>query len=212
MGAGRDTQSKAIHMTIRTYHAGDASALYDVCLRTGADGEDASALYRDPRLLGEVYVGPYLRFAPDLALVAEDHEGVGGYALGVADTAAFEAACESSWWPELRRRYPLTTGAPSADAEIVRLIHRPPTAPVELARAYPAHVHIDLLPRLQGRGYGRRLMTALFEALARAGARGVHLGVSARNTRAIGFYRRLGMEEYSRTDGGVIMTLPLSPR
>lgn len=196
-------------LTIRAYLPGDEAALYDVCLRTGSDGDDASALYRDPRLLGEVYVGPYLRFAPDLALVAEDDEGVGGYALGAADTAAFEAACESSWWPPLRRRYPLTTGERSADSAIVRLIHRPPTAPAELVREYPAHVHIDLLPRLQGRGYGRRLMTTLFGKLARAGAGGVHLGVSARNTSAIDFYRHLGMDEYSRTDGGVIMTLPL---
>lgn len=197
-------------MTLRTYRPGDEASLYEVCLRTGADGDDASALYRDPRLLGEVYVGPYLRFAPDLALVAEDGEGVGGYALATADTAGFEKACESSWWPPLRRRFPLAEyGEPSADADIVRLIHRPPTAPADLVSAYPAHVHIDLLPRFQGSGYGRRMMTVLFDKLAQAGAGGVHLGVSARNTRAIGFYQRLGMEKYGETDGGVIMTLPL---
>lgn len=197
-------------MTIRAYRPGDEAALYEVCLRTGADGDDASALYRDPRLLGEVYVGPYLRFAPEFALVAEDDESAGGYALGAADTAAFEAACESSWWPALRRRYPLAAGdEPSADAEVVRVIHDPPRAPAELISAYPAHVHVDLLPRFQGSGYGRRMMTALFDKLAEAGAGGVHLGVSERNTNAIGFYRRIGMEEHSRTDGALIMTMPL---
>ena len=45
-------------MTIRPARPGDGPAMYDVCLRTGAHGGDASALYRDPRLLGEVYVGP----------------------------------------------------------------------------------------------------------------------------------------------------------
>lgn len=200
-------------LTVRAYREGDDAALYDVCLRTGADGDDASALYRDPCLLGEVYVGPYLRFAPEFAFVAEDDEGVGGYALGTADTVAFEAACESSWWPALRRRYPLEeTPLGTRDAELVRLIHHPPAKPAELVRAYPAHVHVDLLPRLQGRGYGRRLMTTLFDRLARAGAAGVHLGVSARNTRAIGFYQHLGMDIRSRTDHGLIMTLPLSPR
>lgn len=197
-------------MTIRAYRPGDETALYDVCLRTGADGDDASPLYRDPRLLGEVYVGPYLRFAPELALVAEDEEGVGGYALGVADTTAFETACEESWWPALRRQYPLEGSAKAAaDAQIVRLIHDPPTASPELTRTYPAHVHIDLLPRFQGKGYGRGMMAELFDELAGAGADGVHLGVSGRNTNAIGFYRRIGMEEYSRTDGKLIMTMPL---
>lgn len=197
-------------MTIRAYRPGDETALYDVCLRTGADGDDASALYRDPRLLGEVYVGPYLRFAPELALVAEDEEGVGGYALGAADTPAFETACEESWWPALRRRYPLEEPARApADAQIVRLIHHPPTASPELAGKYPAHLHIDLLPRLQGKGYGRCLMNTLFDKLTDAGADGVHLRVSRRNTNAIGFYQRIGMEEHSRTDGALIMTLAL---
>lgn len=199
-------------LTIRAFHVGDEAALYEVCLRTGADGDDASALYRDPRLLGEVYVAPYLRFAPEFALVAEDDHGVGGYALGVADTASFEAACEESWWPVLRRHHPLaeygepSAGGETADSAIVRHIHHPPTAPADLVNAYPAHVHIDLLPRFQGRGYGKQMMTTLFDKLAAAGAAGVHLGVSPRNTRAIGFYERLGMDRYDEADDAVIMT------
>jgi len=200
-------------VTVRKYRPGDRSALYEVCLRTGSDGEDASALYRDPRLLGEVYVGPYLQFAPEFALVAEDDEGIGGYAFGALETKAFEAACESSWWPPLRRRYPLgAAGERSANAAIVRIIHDPPVAPDGLVGEFPAHLHIDLLPRFQGRGYGRAMMTTLFEALAQAGARGVHLGVSRRNTRAIGFYKHLGMSRFGETDDTVIMTLPLAPR
>jgi ribosomal protein S18 acetylase RimI-like enzyme len=197
-------------VTIRAYQPGDEAALYDVCLRTGADGDDASGLYHDPRLLGEVYVGPYLSFAPDLSFVAEDDEGVGGYALGVVDTAAFEAACESSWWPRVRRRYPRAEYRdPSADSEVVRVIHEPPAAPADLVEEYPAHVHIDLLPRFQGHGYGGRMMRMLFSTLVGAGARGVHLGVSPRNMRAIGFYEHLGMSKYGQTDDTVIMTLRL---
>ena len=57
---------------------------------------------------------------------------------------------------------------------------------------YPAHLHIDLLPRLQGRGVGRRLVDTLLDALRRRGVPGVHLGVDAANTRAIGFYEHVG--------------------
>jgi hypothetical protein len=78
--------------TIRAFRPGDERALYDICLLTGASGEDATAMYRDPSLLGEIYVGPYLRLAPSLALVGEDEAGVAGYVLGVADTRAFELA------------------------------------------------------------------------------------------------------------------------
>ena len=65
---------------------------------------------------------------------------------------------------------------------------------------YPAHLHIDLLPEAQGAGWGRALMEGLQDALRAGGSPGVHLGVSARNQRALGFYRHLGYEELA-SDG-----------
>ena len=183
-------------MRIRTAEPGDGDTLYDICLRTGADGGDASGTYADPRLLGEVWVGPYLRFEPSLAFVLEDDGGeVVGYVLGARDTAAFEAASERSWWPELRARYPLDAfPTDSPDAAVVRRIHAPPSTPADIVARYPAHLHVDLLPTAQGGGHGRRLLETLFAALVRAGSDGVHLGVSRSNVRAVGFYRRMGFE------------------
>ena len=40
----------------------------------------------DPDALGRIYVGPYLKYEPDLALVLEDGEGVCGYCLGAMDS------------------------------------------------------------------------------------------------------------------------------
>jgi ribosomal protein S18 acetylase RimI-like enzyme len=195
---------------IRAFRAGDERALYDICLRTGASGEDASGTYLDPNLLGEVYVGPYLRLAPALALVAEDESGVAGYVLGVADTRAFEKACEREWWPAVRRRYPLGRFPPdSPDDRLVRMIHGPREASEDVVERYPAHLHIDLLPRLQGRGYGRRLLEALFAALLSAGAPAVHLGVGLANQRAIGFYERMGFTVVHTYTDSQIMARPL---
>ena len=70
---------------------------------------------------------------------------------------------------------------------------------------YPAHLHIDLLPRAQGQGHGRRLMTAMFDRLTAAGASGVHLGVRRTNTRAIAFYEKLGFTP-TPDDLGILMT------
>jgi ribosomal protein S18 acetylase RimI-like enzyme len=193
--------------TIRKYQQGEEQALYDICLLTGDSGADATALYQDPRLLGEVYVGPYLRFAPSHALVGVDDDGVAGYVLGVPDTVAFEAECERSWWPPLRSRYPLEAfPSDSRDGGIVRLIHNPPTASPDVVERYPAHLHIDLLPRLQGQGDGRRLLTALLDGL---GVPGVHLGVSLSNQRAIGFYRRMGFAEVHAYTHSLIMARTL---
>jgi ribosomal protein S18 acetylase RimI-like enzyme len=179
---------------IRRAVPGDRDALYDICVRTGDNGGDARPLYSNHELLGEIWVGPYLALQPDLAFVAEDGDGVVGYVLGAGDTSAFEAACEQRWWPALRARYtdPPGGAALTADERLIRRIHRPPATPASVVEEYPGHVHIDILPRGQGHGIGRRLMRTVFDALAALGVDGVHLGVGARNTRAIGFYRHLG--------------------
>lgn len=195
---------------IRNYQPGEERVLYDICLLTGDSGADASGLYQDPLLLGEVYVGPYLRFAPSHAWVGVDADGVAGYVLGVPDTVAFEASCERSWWPALRSRYPVSSFPPdSPDGRIVRMIHNPPTASPDVVERYPAHLHIDLLPRIQGQGDGRRLLTTLLDGLAAAGAPGVHLGVSKSNERAVGFYRRMGFTEVRTYTDSLVMARQL---
>jgi ribosomal protein S18 acetylase RimI-like enzyme len=181
-------------MLIRQARADDRHTLYDICVRTGDSGGDARPLYRNPELLGEHWVGPYLALQPELAFVAEDGTGVVGYVLGADDTRAFEEACERDWWPALRARYP----NPPADAELtadealMRRIHHPDQTPAVVVERFPAHLHIDILPRGQGHGVGRRLINTLFDALRARGVTGVHLGVGATNIRAIGFYRHLG--------------------
>ena len=178
---------------LRPYVAGDRDALYDVCLRTGDSGGDATGLYAEGRLPGEVWVGPYVEFEPSLAAVLDDGSGAGGYVLGALDTRAFEARCEREWWPALRLRY-AAGSAPEGtrDARVIALIHDPPVAPDHVVAEHPSHLHIDLLPHWQGGGWGRRLIEGLFDRLVAAGSPGVHLGVGRANTNAIGFYGRMG--------------------
>lgn len=200
-------------ITIRRAHADDLPALYEVCLRTGDAGQDATALHDHPTLLGEIYVGPYVVLPGCIALTAVDEGGPAGYCLAAVDTRDFEARCEADWWPALRARHPDPGPAPATpDEELAAHVHRPPVAPAEVVADFPAHLHIDLLPRLQGRGVGGRLLRRLLDELRARGVPGVHLGVDARNTRAIGFYRHLGFTELARSAGGVTMGLHLSAR
>lgn len=207
---------------IRRYHPQDREALYRICLATGDSGEDATGLYADPDLLGHVYVGPYLALEPSLAFVLTDDQGPAGYVLGALDTADFEARAEREWWPALRRRYPAPDDWPAPDdrpgpddpaatpdERLVHLIHHPRQTPPERLTDYPSHLHIDLLPRAQGGGNGRRLMDTLLRALAARGSVGVHLGVGLRNERAIGFYRRLGFTILESRPDALILGLAL---
>jgi ribosomal protein S18 acetylase RimI-like enzyme len=193
---------------IRPATVHDLPGAYRVCLRTGDAGRDGSHLFRDPDLLGHVYVGPYIVGSPDLALVVVDDEGVAGYCLAAADTRGFEAWAESFWWPVLRSQHPLLDKA-SEDAAVTALIHRPPLAPDAVVTRYPAHLHIDLLDRMRGLGLGRVLIERQLVTLRSMGVTGVHLDVALANENARAFYRHLGFVEVLPLRDSVLMGMRL---
>jgi ribosomal protein S18 acetylase RimI-like enzyme len=184
---------------IRGYEPDDLDALYRIALATGRAGGDASALYRDPRLIGHVYAGPYATLFPELVLVAEDADGVAGYILGALDTRTFESRQEAEWWPALRRHYPDPASVPSGqrtpDQQRCHRIHHPLRMPDAIVADYPSHLHINLMPRVQRRGVGRRLVERWLELARAMGSRGVHLGVNNANRAAMEFYRASGFQE-----------------
>jgi len=191
--------------------ARERARLDEICLLTGAAGGDASAQLDDPRLLTDVYLAPYLELEPSLCLVLVDGSDVPvGYAIGTADTATFERRCATEWWPRVHRQHAGGAPAPRAALEahlVERLRDAAPTDPLVLER-FPAHLHIDLLPVAQGSGNGRRLITAMLDALREAGAHGVHLGIDPANGRALGFYHHLGFTQVAGADG-VVLGKPL---
>lgn len=202
-----------VRMRPATVH--DLPGVYRVCLQTGLSGGDASDAHADPDLLGQVYAGPYVLFPDAVALVLVDVHGVCGYCVGVPDTLAFEQWCEHEWWPPLRAQHPLdarSVGATPSDSDegLIRRFHDPVRTDAALAAAYPAHLHIDLLPRLQGLGWGRALMHRMLERLALAGAGGVHLGVAEKNTGAHVFYERIGFVEIEHDDLSRTYARPLT--
>jgi ribosomal protein S18 acetylase RimI-like enzyme len=187
----------------------DFPGTYRVCLQTADAGADGTALYANPDLLGHVYVGPYLVGQPDLAFVIADEHGVAGYVLGAADTREFEEWQEHQWWPALRAQYPPSEGT-TADDDLVAQLHSPTRAPNPVVDDYPAHLHIDLLPRVQGAGFGRAMLDTLFDALRVRGVRGIHLDVSEDNHNAIAFYHHLGFAERARGADSIYMGMELS--
>lgn len=195
-----------VRVRIRPTRLDDLPAVYRICHETGLP-DDGSP--RSPDLLGHVYAGPYL-VAPDTrSAVVVDDEGVGGYLLCARDTRAHEAWVEREWLPPLRADLPLGIPRRPADQEIVDLLHSPQLAPDEVVADHPAHLHIDLLARLRGRGLGSSLIEDLCAGLAEEGVRGVHLDVGADNDGAIRLYRRLGFVELARGTASLYMGLRL---
>jgi len=188
---------------IRPYHPSDLYALYRICLLTGDNGNDARHLCHDEELLGHCFVAPYAVLEPDLCFVLLDDGTPCGYILGARHSRAFHDRCEQDWFPVLRTRYTLPSATDSSlDADLIRHIHAGAHFDPDLA-AYPAHLHIDLLPIAQRQGWGRALLQTFLTRLAALHVPAVHLGVGRRNTGAIAFYERVGFQPIKISAGGI---------
>jgi len=176
-----------------------------VCIRTADAGADARGILTDDEIWPEVFLRPYLARHPDYAFVVDvDGEPV-GYLVCAPDTRSFEDWFSTSWWPERRSRWApdVDAGDPRAErtAGILRYAAARRAGAEPYGDAYPAHLHIDLLPQAQGQGWGRRLIDALIETLRERGVSGVHLVADAANTSALAFYDRLGFARLASHEG-----------
>ena len=184
---------------LRQFQSGDLNALYAISLATGHEGGDASHLYEDARLMGHIYSAPYALLEPGLVLVVVDGDEVAGFAAGATDTLLWEDVLERNWWPALRRLYPDPEQASfaswTADQRRASAIHHPERAPRDVVDAYPAHLHLNLLPGMQGKGVGPMLLNAWLDLASRRGAASVHVGVNRANPRAIRFWSRNGFTD-----------------
>ena len=192
--------------SIRSYKSADPSAVYEICLKTGNSGQDATHLFSDPLVLGHIYVGPYMEFEPQSVFILEDDQGPCGYIMGVLDSQTYYQWMHSEWLPKIRVNYKKPTGNPDTWDEtekITDLLFHPVSQ--RLLPDYPAHLHIDLLSRAQGKGQGKLLMDRFIDYLKYNKIPGLHLELSSNNDRAFNFYHKYGIEELDRDNESIIM-------
>ncbi len=189
--------------SIRRYRAEDRDAVYDICVRTGASGQDARGRYSSDVLLGDIYAGPYLHLAPEHAYVLDNGDRVVGYVIGTASTEDFVAAYRADWLPRMRGRYESPGPQPASEEEwkLLDMFHPERMLRPELA-PHPAHLHINLLPDYQGSGHGRVLVSTFLASVAAVGATSCHLAVRRSNTAAVPFYDKLGWRRIPVADSG----------
>ncbi|MFE6888525.1 GNAT family N-acetyltransferase [Streptomyces sp. NPDC057694] len=194
---------------VRPYRPSDREALARICVMTAHQGQDSSSLYPDHELMPSIFAYPYVHLEPDFAFVLDDGEGSAvGYVLGVPDTADFAARFRTQWLPRVTGAYPPVEGAARTPSqEMIGLLHTPERMVRDELAEFPAHLHIDLLPPWQGKGYGRTLMHTLLSALHEKGVPAVHLCMVRANTPARAFYDRLGFRLLEVSDPGPVWYL-----
>ncbi|EFI27731.1 hypothetical protein CC1G_14654 [Coprinopsis cinerea okayama7 len=182
--------------TIRKVTKNDEAALSKICLLTADAGNSAEHLHDFPELPGLVYAVPYVHLPTTWGYVLEE-DGTGdvvGYILGSKDTRAYERYAQEDWWPSLAEKYPPSTASKSGDVHYTNLLRNMHTAPQANIDFSPAHLHINILPAYQKKGWGRKLIGEAIKYLEGEGFEGVWLGLDPRNTAARAFYGRLGFK------------------
>lgn len=193
---------------IRPYRPSDRDAVADICVRTADNGGDSRSLYPDLALMPTLFAFPYADLEPDYAFVLTDADHPVGYVLGAPDTPTFAGRLRTEWLPRVADRYPPLTAPPTTPTEqMINLLHDPERLVIPEVAAYPAHLHIDLLPAYQRAGHGRALMATLLTALAAANVPAVHLTMLTTNTPARAFYDRLGFHHIPVPDVDVVTYL-----
>lgn len=167
------------------------------------------ALNLEPtRTLGSyLWYRAYVSLTPSTCFVLDDGTGRAvGYCIGTADTTSF-----SQEWRETFAPAVASTAVPRPEDEVddelmerddvkdlCRKFHHAECSALQswpaILQQYPAHLHIDILPEYQGRGYGTMLINAFFEAVRSLGAKGVHVGVGQDNVMGRAFYKKIGFQ------------------
>jgi len=199
-----------MNFKIRNYCYKDLEKVYKICLKTGDAGFDASKLYQDPKLLGHVYVGPYIKLEPSSAFVLEDNSQLYGYIIGTLDSKSFYNKVNLEWLPDLRKKYKMPQKKMKhycPDEKIIYSFYFP-EKPIDYPD-YPAHLHINITPLAQGRGMGIKMMDYFFKYLKQNNVKGLYLGVNIENSRAIKFYKEYGLIVLKENIGSLIMGIKL---
>lgn len=194
--------------TIRLYRDTDRDAMFDVCMRTGWAGGDARGYFQDHELLPDIFAAPFAALEPELFFVLDNGERVVGYVVGTADTVRFAKEFRERWLPTVADRHPQPTSEPASHDEVMaNLLHNPESMIIPDLADYPAHLHIDILPEYQGKGHGRELMRTELDALRRAGAPRVFLGMLTSNAASRVFYETIGFHVVPVANAGPLTYL-----
>eukprot|EP00730_Choanoeca_flexa_P017221 TRINITY_DN8262_c0_g1_i1.p1 TRINITY_DN8262_c0_g1~~TRINITY_DN8262_c0_g1_i1.p1 ORF type:complete len:673 (+),score=142.49 TRINITY_DN8262_c0_g1_i1:179-2197(+) len=186
--------------TVRPYEAEDKEAVYSICLHASLAVQDAKKMAKiAPNLIGDRWVGGYLRLPQCFAFVLTDSDGICGYAVAAVDTADFQIRFQTEYLPRLQSELQEVQG--SLGETIVEQAQEELSYPKfccleDSDDLYPSHLYVCLLPRARNKGNGRRLVETVTRHLREAGSSGVHAAVNQRNKNAFEFFKHIGFAEF----------------
>ena len=165
-------------MEIRKYQANDKLNCQNICLLTAPSTNDE----RKKQILLNLYNDYYTEQEPQNCFVLDDDGIAVGYIITSADFNEYSAKFKSIYLPELKKL--------SLPEYVIKRLSL--SLEKRIAKKYPSHLHIDILPEYTGKGFGGKLIDLACENLAASDSKGIFLGVSYFNKKAVKFYKNHG--------------------
>ncbi len=183
---------------IRPYRSEDRPSVREICYLTGYMGDPPDFYWQHRDSFMEVWTAYYTDQEPESTFVAEYRGRIVGYLLGCVDTARAPSPSEmvqKQLWRHALLFRPGTAGFFwRSIADLIRQ-HRLPEGELRDAR-YPAHLHINLMPEVRGRGAGAALIRAWLNKLRSLGSPGCHLSTLLENPNGVPFFERMGFRKF----------------
>lgn len=180
-------------MTVRPYKESDKINFRKICIETSV-GHDAPE--KEQRFILNLYCDYYIEQEPQncFALTDDNDEAV-GYILCSEDIKRYIKA--SKPYRAAARKIGLFNFIYSWGEIIAHL---------PASKKCKAHLHIDILPAYQHKGYGTKLIDALTDSLKAKGINSVMLVVNSSNSNAVCFYKKNGFKSFLNFGTGILMT------
>ncbi|MBQ4104658.1 MAG: GNAT family N-acetyltransferase [Clostridia bacterium] len=147
------------------------------------------------KINGLTYAAYYIEHEADNCFVLCDGEVVVGYIICSTDEKNFRKAFYKDYIKKIAE-------INKSEARKVLFI---PIPYMLLKGFFPSHLHINLLPDYQGKGYGTQMINTLLSELKKKGIKSVMLLADAENTGAIKFYENNDFKKFVTAFGGVGM-------
>jgi GNAT superfamily N-acetyltransferase len=199
MESSADTVNR---MIVRPFAANDRAAVRRIACATAMMGEPSHLFFDGEEVLADVLTAYFTDQEPGSSFVAESGGVVVGYIIGAKDTRAaeifFQRKLVWSLWTRIiscglllkRKNWMLCL-------QLLRAALTGRLMIPDLARDYPATLHINLLPEARGTGIGGKLMDRYMEYLGANGIPGVRMATMSESAAA--FFETRGFKLLHRS-------------
>lgn len=178
-------------LEIRKYQSKDYQAVKNICMETAKKG------FRNKEVVCWMFLDYYLESESEHAYVLINKEEVIGYIVASTNADLYEKQIKEKWIPKIRK-YSLFLGIFS---KICLRVSKP------LDKKYSGGFHMNITPKYQRLGLGKRLLDVMAKHLLLYGNSYLYLITKNKRTRGYGFYKHYGFKEVKKYFTGSLVLM-----